>query len=343
MKYTITRFLVSCFLVAQLSACDKDFLGREETVVPPAPLPAMADYLKYNYSFSMLYGALQKAGLIELLSDTTKRYTLMAPDNTAFANAGISQDSLNKLEPAYLRQWLSYHLLPGKLAFNGIPAILNSTYTTINGQTFYISKQPNGGAAAVNSVKINGTAGEIPVCNGAVYVLESTLWLPAASIKEILTTNPIYSRFGAALAKFGLLDKLEGPGPFVVLATNNNRFMSEDELATIDTVAYRKYLFESHIMQGRFFFHTDFQYRPIPESSTSLQYFIGSDGVLVIDNDASFFAAPLTAGPNPYYYAVGLGDQISLQYPPSKSLLALNGIVIDCPGSLVYPYNMMKQ
>ncbi len=71
-----------------------------------------------------------------------------------------------------------------------------------------------------------------------------SLRYPAPTPKQWLENAPRYSRFTASLKKFSLLDRLAGPGPFVVLALPNevyDRYGIDDAaLENIDTTTYEK-------------------------------------------------------------------------------------------------------
>ncbi|MGN7722388.1 fasciclin domain-containing protein [Chitinophaga sp. 22620] len=343
MKFSIRVLVFLSLALLQLNSCKNDFLDDVPETLPVAPKPNMAEYLKYNYSFSMLYDALVRTGLESILADPGKDFTLLAPDNAAFAASGITPDSLGKLDPARLKDLISYHILPGKTPETSIPEALNTKLVSIHDRELYVSKRTKG-VLTVNGVRMRtfGTTTDIPVANGVVHVLTNVLALPPASVKELLMNDPDYSRFTEALGKFGLLDKLAGPGPFVVLALNNDFFISQDELDMMDTLTYKKYVFDAQILENRFFFFSDFSLRMPSDFENRFQYYIKPEGALVINTyDNIIFAVPVNAGPSPDYYTVGLGDQ---QYingeKPGK--LAVNGTVIDCTAPLVYPYNMTK-
>ncbi|MEI3802670.1 MULTISPECIES: fasciclin domain-containing protein [unclassified Chitinophaga] len=344
MKFSRMVFIFLSLVLLSFSACKDDFLKDVTVEVPVAPRPSMMDYLKYNYSFSMLYDALLRTGLAETLKDTSKPFTIMAPDNAAFAASGITSDSLGKMDVAYLKELLSYHILPGKLPETSIPVALNNKFLSISNRELYISKQLQG-MVTVNGVFMLsfGSSRDVEVANGIVHLLAKVLALPPANLKEMLVNNPAYSRFAAALRKFGLLDKLDGKGPFVVLAISDDYFMSEESLNELDTLTHKKFLFDAQIFEDRLFFFSDFQLRPASWGSpNSIQYYIKPEGAVVFDNAQTVvYAVPLNAGANPDYYVWGLGDQIYMN-PETPGALTGNGVLIDCYSPLVYPDNARK-
>ena len=184
MKTLIKALMIGVLGISVLSSCQKDFLVDAPVPKPVAPRASMMDYIKYNYSFSMLYAALVKTGLDKTLADTSVQYTLMAPDDAAFAATGINADSLDHMDVKTLTDLLSYHILPGVFSQDAIPASLNVKYKTVNDRTLFISKQAVSNNITVNAISLRtfGSTRDIGVANGMIHVLTKALKLPYRNV-----------------------------------------------------------------------------------------------------------------------------------------------------------------
>ena len=126
-----------------------------------------------NPDFSTLVSLLKQANLTETLNNTTANYTVLAPDNAAFAklpNATIA--NLKNNTPA-LTQILLNHVIAGKTNFttNGTVTTLagNSISYTVNGTKVQFT---NGYNATIVTKNLNAT-------NGVIDVIDSVLVPPA--------------------------------------------------------------------------------------------------------------------------------------------------------------------
>lgn len=231
--------------------------------------------LKNNYAFSMFYTALQRTGMDKML-ETKGPFTLLVPDNNAFAASGISTDSLLKMDTASLGKLVRYHIIPAGITYAGIPQTLDTPYPTLAGPAVYFSTPITDLKTIplhINGVVVSKT--DIPAANGYMMALNQVLRYPEVSVKAYLQKNPRYSYFTQALKQFGLLDKLEGTGPFVVLAPDNAAFiknrLDQKTLAGIDTTTYQKFLFSAYVLSPNRFFLSDYLIDAKPRNAVIFQ------------------------------------------------------------------------
>ena len=333
-KYIITPLLFSVLFL--LASCVKDFDTQPQAVVEERPLLTL---LENNYSFSIFYQAIKRLGMDKTLNGNDA-YTLLLPDNDAFALAGITTETVAALDTASLRKIIGYHIVKGALPFNKIPQTVDYKFTTLTAQTVYFSVTlPDPNRIKPQLLHVNGITAkktDVMASNGVIHVLENVLTLPAASVKSILNDDPNYSLFVQALKQFGLFDQLDKPGPFVILAPSNGVFMQngidENSLATLDTLTYKKFLFAPYVIRGNFFFKSDLDDAPL--TGTGPHGVRGADYLLFID-----------------YYAFNfqlLPDQVDPLYFPntvqfaSADHLALNGVVHEVSGLLITPDYALK-
>lgn len=229
---------------------------------PKAEDRPLLTILKNNYAFSMFYTALQRTGIDKML-EVKGPYTLLVPSNNAFTASGISTDSLLRMDTASLGKLVRYHIIPASVNYAGIPQTLDTPYPTLAGQAVYLSTPLTDLKTIplhINGVVVNKT--DIAATNGYIMALDQVLQYPAASVKAYLLKDPRYSYFTQALKQFGLLDKLEGAGPFVVLAPDNAAFikngLDQKTLAAMDTLIYKKFLFGAYILSPNRFFMSDY-------------------------------------------------------------------------------------
>ncbi|QDW25164.1 fasciclin domain-containing protein [Pedobacter sp. KBS0701] len=333
-KYIIKPLLFSVLLL--LASCVKDFDTQPEFAVGQRPLLTL---LENNYSFSIFYQAIKRLGMDKTLSGNDA-YTLLVPDNDAFALAGITTETVAKLDTASLRKLIGYHIVKGTLPYNKIPQTVDYKFTTLTAQPVYFSVTlPDPNRTKPKLLHVNGITAkktDVMASNGVIHVLENVLTLPAASVKSILNDDPDYSLFVQALKQFGLFDQLDKPGPFVVLAPSNEVFMQngidESALATLDTLTYKKFLFAPYVIPGKFFFKSDLDDAPL--TGTGPHGVRGADYLLFIDY-YSFNFQLLPDKVDPSYYANAV--QFS-----SPDHLAYNGMVHGVNSLLITPDYTLK-
>jgi len=336
LKNYITTFLLFSMLFV-LGSCVKDF---DNQLQPAIPQRSLLTFLENNYSFSIFYQAVKRLGLDKTL-DGNDAYTLLVPDNDAFALAGITTESVAALDTASLRKIIGYHIIKGALPYNKIPQTVDYKFTTLTAQPVYFSvtlPDPNR-TNRTQLLHVNGITAkktDVLASNGVIHVLGNVLISPAASVKSILNDNPDYSLFVQALKQFGLFDQLDKAGPFVVLAPSNEVFMQngidESTLATLDTLTYKKFLFAPYVMPRNFFFKSDLDDAPL--IGTGPHGVRGADYLLYID-----------------YYAFNfqlMPDKVDPLYFPntvqfsSPDHLAFNGLVHGVSGLLITPDYALK-
>lgn len=267
MKLNIRTFLLPGLWVCLGLSCTKTIVQQPGAGTPLQQ--TLESTLESSYSYSLFVYALKKTGLEQAISGNTA-YTLLVPDNDAFARDSILSDSdLDKLDTAYLRQWIGYHIVNGAITVASVAQAVNNPYQSITGQTLYFSRpipgtdqtQPTtGGILHINGDTVN--TADIQTSNGVIQVLNTPLKLPASSVQAYLSANAQYSVFVAALQRFGLWNELTGPGPFTVFAPNNASFsqfnITPDSVNNLDTTKFQTALFGIYVLSDTRIFLTDF-------------------------------------------------------------------------------------
>ncbi len=198
----------------------------------------------FNKNFSILTEAVVKADLLGTLTNPSANLTLFAPDNAAFAAAGIT--SLDGLTASDLTPILTYHVLGSEVFADALPPT-GSAVTTLNGP-FYLSINTNGvfinGLTKITTATISG--GALDYNNGVVHLINRTLLPATKNVVEIAVaasqaaTGAEFGQLVAALTAVendptaaNLITILSGTGPFTVFAPTDAAFESLYTLAGV--------------------------------------------------------------------------------------------------------------
>ena len=174
--------------------------------------PTVADLAVANSSFTTLVSALSGAGLVPALSDPKATFTVFAPTNAAFAQLTSA--------PKDLKPILLYHVLGTTVYASGVTTGYAKTLSTFmnNPMEMYIN--------TASGVKINNSATVVLVdvvgTNGVIHVIDKVLLPP--TVVDIALANSNFSTLVQAVVKAGLVETLNGSGPFTVFAPTNAAF-----------------------------------------------------------------------------------------------------------------------
>jgi uncharacterized surface protein with fasciclin (FAS1) repeats len=156
----LRRTLLAAATVALVSACAS--MSAPKTV---------ADTLAANPALSTLNGLVVKAGLVPTLEGTGP-FTVFAPTNEAFkAVPQKTMDALAK-DPAMLKDLLTYHVVPGKLAAADIKA---GPMKTVNGANVALARA--GDFVTVENAMVQ--TANIAATNGMVHTVDRVMIPPA--------------------------------------------------------------------------------------------------------------------------------------------------------------------
>lgn len=170
MKTTLNKlFMAALAAVIGLTSCDKDD--------DPVVTNTITDVVSNSASFSVLKEAVVKANLATTLSGAGP-FTVFAPDNTAFANAGITSATVAALTPTQLSDLLLYHTLGSKVLAADVPAGPNAKVITAGGDSVFVTKNTAG--VFVNGIKV--TAADIAADNGVIHQLSKALNKPSGNV-----------------------------------------------------------------------------------------------------------------------------------------------------------------
>lgn len=157
--------LFSLTVVTILTSCKKE---KDTT-------PTIASLVTSTSEFSILTSAVGKAGLAATLSGPGP-FTVFAPNNDAFAAAGLSASAVSGLSASSAEKILLYHTISGKIVSTDVPAGPNAKVITAGGDSVFVTRNANG--VFINGIKVSQA--DIPVSNGVVHKLTTGVLLPPA-------------------------------------------------------------------------------------------------------------------------------------------------------------------
>ncbi|MBW0160627.1 MAG: fasciclin domain-containing protein [Sediminibacterium sp.] len=213
----IKILMLACLPLFALVSCKKD---------EAAPAKTIATLVTENANLSLLRTAVVRAGLVETLSGQGT-FTVFAPDNNAFAAAGLGTEAaINAVPEATLRQIILYHVLGQEYTSGAIPSA--TTELASAGQAnVYVTKNTNG--VFVNGAAV--TTADVDAANGVVHVINKVLMPPPGNIVQLAQGNANLSFLVAAVVRASqgttnVAAVLSGSGPFTVFAPTNTAFQN---------------------------------------------------------------------------------------------------------------------
>ena len=176
--------------------------------------------------------AVVQAELLETLQGAGP-FTLFAPTDQAFTNAGIDLTALDTVEgKAALTDILLYHVVSGEVPSTAVTECM--TATAVNGQTLSFTV---GNGVMVNDATV--TAADVGTSNGVIHVIDKVLSptdLPN-NIPRTAQCTGIHDTLVSAVVQAELLETLQGDGPFTLFAPTDQAFTNAGiDLAALDTV-----------------------------------------------------------------------------------------------------------
>ena len=220
-----------------------------------------------------LVAAIAKANLTETLKGEGP-FTVFAPSDAAFTEAGISLDDL---DADTLANILTYHVVSGKVMSTNLSNGMMAT--ALNGGTLVFS-------ISEGNVSVNGAnviLANVPVSNGVIHVIDKVMippageicydpvshtvdvsktadtcdksWIPSVDIPTTAAATTIHTSLVAALEKANLTTTLRGQGPFTVFAPTDEAFTAAginlDDYDTDEKISALADILLMHVVSGK--------------------------------------------------------------------------------------------
>jgi uncharacterized surface protein with fasciclin (FAS1) repeats len=242
-KYFVPVTLICLALAASFTSCKSD----EEEIMQSN----IVELASSNSDLSSLVAAVQRAGLVDALSDASASYTVFAPTNEAFATflAANNFATVDDVPVDVLANILLNHVIGAEVMAADVTTGYVNTLATYGTSSNSIDMFIN----TATGVVINGASSvvttDVDASNGVVHVVDAVIGIP--TIPTFAAANPDFSILVEALTRSDLstnyVDFLSADGPFTVFAPNNAAFaallaelgassLSDIDAATLEAV-----------------------------------------------------------------------------------------------------------
>ena len=227
---------------------DKVLMPPADTPDEPAnDIPAIASGTGVH---TALVAALAKANLVSALQ-ADGPFTVFAPTDQAFTDAGIDLDTFNDDESiAALADILTYHVYVGAVESSAVTDGL--TVTMLNGDdaSFTVAD----GVVSIEGATV--TTADVIASNGVIHVIDKVLMPPAdlVDITAVAMSTGVHETLVAALVKADMVSNLQTPGPFTVFAPTDQAFADAgidlDTFTTADEIGVLTDILLYHVYNG---------------------------------------------------------------------------------------------
>ena len=292
-RFSFFALLLAFAMIVAACSSDSDDTTTTTTTQPPAEEQSVLDLAIEAGQFSTLIAAIDAAGLSETLQGEGP-FTVLAPTDAAFEAAfealGITAEEL-LADTETLTAILTYHVLPQEADSQLVATLDGSSVATVNGQSVDINVVD--GQVMINEATV--VSADLIADNGIVHVIDAVLLPPdiaealgvamaeegmeeettttteattttteameptiAEIVAEAAAGDPAqFTVLLAALKTAGLVDALNGDGPFTVFAPTDAAFAAlleelgvtpEELLANPDLANILLY----HVVSGEF-------------------------------------------------------------------------------------------
>lgn len=219
-KLFVPLTVLTLALGTTFTSCDKEEDEQKNIV----------DLAISNSDLSSLVAAVQRAGLVDALSDESANYTVFAPTNAAFA-AFLSANNFESIDDVpinVLSNLLLNHVIGVEVkaadVTTGYVNTLANYGTTMSKVDMFIN--------TANGVVLNGNSNvvttDVDASNGVVHIVDAVIGVPV--IPTFAVANPDFSILVQALTRSDLSANyatvLSGTGPFTVFAPTNDAFVA---------------------------------------------------------------------------------------------------------------------
>lgn len=222
--------------------------GQQETPLVEESEPTIVELAQDDGRFETLVTALQAADLAETLQGEGP-FTVFAPTDDAFAQLpdGTVEALLDDI-PA-LTDILLYHVVSGQVSSGQVTNL--SSAETLLGQPVVVS--------AMDGVNINNASVVVPdveASNGVIHAIDSVLMPPEGDLVETAVNAGAFETLVTAVQAAGLVETLQGEGPFTVFAPTDEAFAALPDgtlQSLLDNPEQLAEVLTYHVVSGRVF------------------------------------------------------------------------------------------
>ncbi|UCJ07418.1 fasciclin domain-containing protein [Chitinophaga pendula] len=213
-----------------------------------------------NFNLSIFNAVLRRSTLDKVLQQGIGPYTLLAPSDQALVRAGYnSRLAVLSADATTIVRIANYHTLDGRYELNKLPYLFNQELRSRGGKMFathWIKGTDT--ILTINGARV--IAANIPASNGVVQVVDQVLtpYLHDRLGNAVAAGDDI-TLFSQALKTSGLLETINGEGPFTIFAPNNDAMIARGYTTVQQILATDpqelKELVSYHIVRDRRFIY----------------------------------------------------------------------------------------
>lgn len=194
-------------------------------------------FLENNFNLSTLNNAVRRSGLQQTLRGEDGPFTLIAPTNTAFVNAGYDGTGILSESQAEVVRLVNYHLLDGVYELDKLPFLFNQVLRG-RGGNLYVTRWVKGQDTILT---INGKQVLEPINytanNGLIQVVDAVLEPSKhATLYGALLGEESVTLFAHAITRAGMEDLLSQEGVALTIFTPNNTAMAGYGYPTLESI-----------------------------------------------------------------------------------------------------------
>ena len=220
-KHTVSKIALFCATAILAVSCNKDL---PEAVPIPAPdanpvATTIGAEINSNADYSFYKAAAKRVGVLPVLSDASKIFTVFLPNNAAFIASGITSEAMIGAMPiASVGGIVQYSIIPGE---QFTAAQIPTTFPNIQLPSYLSLPSPTGGPALLPGTIIpiqisifpskRGSivwANTMPVTaadkkfkNGTIHLVGGIVAPPQALLKDAIALKADLSYFRAAIVR----------------------------------------------------------------------------------------------------------------------------------------------
>jgi len=179
---------------------------------------SIVDVVVNSEAHTTLEAAVVAAGLVETLQGDGP-FTVFAPTDAAFA--ALPEGTVEALlaDPTgALTDILLYHVVAAKAMSSDLSN--GQMIMTVNGKDVKVMISEDG--VFIDNAKV--TVADIEADNGVVHVIDAVLIPPVITVVDIIVGSSDHTTLTAAVTAAGLVETLQGDGPFTVFAPTDAAF-----------------------------------------------------------------------------------------------------------------------
>jgi transforming growth factor-beta-induced protein len=208
-------------IIADIEASNGVIHVIDAVLLPPAEeaeLPNIVEIAVADGRFETLVAAVVAADLADVLQSEGP-FTVFAPTDDAFAALPAGTIEALLADIPTLTDILLYHVVAGAAVFAEEVVELSYAETAL-GLPVIVTVNEEG--VFINDAQVIIT--DIEASNGVIHVIDAVILPPTADIIETAVEAGVFTTLAAALEAAGLIEALQGEGPFTVFAPTDDAF-----------------------------------------------------------------------------------------------------------------------